>query len=112
MSDESTPSLTPLSMRAASVQFDHTSGDWSLASADADGSEVRTFRTRITFDVPFGSTPVVHVGLTGFDIDNCDTARLKLDTAAISPDGFDVSISTWMNTRVYQVSISWLALGF
>ncbi|MCB1245621.1 MAG: H-type lectin domain-containing protein, partial [Verrucomicrobiae bacterium] len=68
--------------------------------------------TRIPFEFPFGTTPVIHAGLTGFDLDQRDSARLKLLVTHIDPSGFDLTIRTWADTRVYSVEVSWMAIGF
>jgi len=54
---------------------------------------------------------VVHLGLTGFDLDQRDSSRLILRATEISTTGFVVEIATWRDTRVYSVEFSWLALG-
>jgi hypothetical protein len=54
---------------------------------------------------------VVQLGLTGFDIDQRDTARLSLKAADITPTGFMAEVWTWANTRVYAVEFNWLAIG-
>lgn len=65
----------------------------------------------VIFDAPFSSVPVVQLGLTGFDIDQRDTARVSLKAAAITPTGFSAEVWTWANTRVYAVEFNWLAIG-
>ena len=54
---------------------------------------------------------MVHVGLSGFDIDNRDTARLTVRARNIGPAGFDLVLATWMGTRVYRADIRWIAPG-
>lgn len=105
-------SLMPLTMSSAIIEFDQFTPDWSLAQLSEEGvSEPRSFTAHVDFDTPFGNVPIVHVGISGFDIDNCDTSRLSVRTSSISPTGFDLVIQTWLTTRVYKVEISWLALG-
>jgi hypothetical protein len=65
----------------------------------------------VPFNAPFANLPMVHVGLTGFDIDNSDTVRLSVRTGEITASGFDLLVLTWLNTRVYKVQVSWIALG-
>ena len=77
-----------------------------------DGAEgERSFRVRVDFVNPFAAPPLVHVGLSGFDIDNWDTARLRVQAEAISATGFDLVLTTWRMTRVYSAETSWLAIG-
>jgi hypothetical protein len=100
-----------MAMLAASLKLGQSTPDWNLADPGLTAGEPRTFQWHVSFDHPFANVPVVHVGLTGFDIDNRDTARLEVGAVAISSDGFDLLLTTWRETRVYEVSISWLALG-
>ncbi len=105
-------SLMPLTMSSAIIEFDQFTPDWPLAQLpEDDAAEPRSFTAHVNFDTPFGNVPIVHVGISGFDIDNRDTSRLSAHASAISPTGFDLVIKTWLNTRVYKVEISWLALG-
>jgi hypothetical protein len=85
---------------------------WNLASLPEDGSgEPRTFSLPITFSFPFVSAPVVSLGLAGFDIDQRDSARINLQATDITAAGFTALISTWRDTRVYSVTLSWIAVG-
>lgn len=112
MFDEPTLSpLVPLTMRASVETFNQDTPDWPLAAPADPAGPPRSFRTHIRFATPFAGIPVVQAALTGFDIDRHHTARIDVRTESITPDGFDLLIGTWMDTRVYQVSVSWLALG-
>jgi len=83
---------------------------WSLAEP-TDSDSPRTFIVDVYFDSPFYATPVVQLGLTGFDIDQRDSARLSLRAENITLDGFQAIISTWDATRVFSVEFNWLAIG-
>jgi len=110
MLDAINPSLVPIKMCSAIVEFDQSTPDWTLAQENApEGS--RTYVSNILFDAPFSNVPIVHVGLSGFDIDQRDSARISVHAAAITSTGFDLRIQTWRNTRVYKVEVSWIALG-
>ncbi|SKB09008.1 H-type lectin domain-containing protein [Prosthecobacter debontii] len=84
---------------------------WNLATLEADVEVTRSFSVEVVFDAPFQSAPVVHIGLTGFDVDQRDSARLKVQATSISESGFNAVISTWSNTRVYAVEFQWMAIG-
>jgi hypothetical protein len=71
----------------------------------------RRFVSRIVFERPFAGAPVVHLGLTGFDISNHDAARLEVSVANITSEGFDVVAETWLGTQIWSFSVSWFALG-
>ncbi len=104
--------LVPLTMSSALAVFDQFAPDWRLAEpGEDDGDSPREYRSYVAFATPFANIPMVHAGISGFDIDNRDTARLRVRAEAISAEGFELCISTWRQTRVYQVEISWIALG-
>ena len=75
------------------------------------GKLSRVFRFAVYFSAPFESPPIVHLGLTGLDIDQRDTSRVKLAATVITESGFTAEIGTWRETRVYSIAFSWLALG-
>jgi len=84
---------------------------WTLDTMDSTTDEVRTFVTEIVFATPFDSIPVVQLGLTGFDLDQRDSARITLKAENITAAGFQAVISTWAGTRVFAVEFNWLAIG-
>ena len=104
--------MQPWKTLAATVHLSSTIEGWTLATpAPKTEADTRTFRVPVAFGSPFDHIPVVHVGLTGFDLDQRDSSRLRLNVVEISTTGFVVEISTWRETRVYAVDFSWLALG-
>jgi hypothetical protein len=84
---------------------------WTLDTVSAETDDVRTFITEIVFATPFASIPVVQLGLTGFDLDQRDSARITLKAENITTTGFQAVISTWAATRVFAVEFNWLAIG-
>ncbi len=84
---------------------------WNLADPVTLPEESRFFGVDVAFVSPFASLPVVHLGLTGFDIDQHESARLTVKVGQITESGFQAVISTWSTTRVYAVEFSWLAIG-
>jgi hypothetical protein len=99
-------------MRSAVVELDQFSPDWSLQEPAArDDQAPWVFRTRIHFDSAFANVPIVHVGLTGFTLDNHETARLSVRTADVSATGFDLLVLTWLHSRAHAVEVSWIAVG-
>lgn len=65
----------------------------------------------VAFDSLFSSIPVVHLGLTGFDIDRRESARITLKAENITPSGFQAIISTWNASRIFAVEFHWMAIG-
>jgi hypothetical protein len=104
--------MQPWKGLCSSIEVGVLTAGWNLAEPPADGSEgIRVFRFAVVFDTPFDTPPVVHLGLTGFDLDQRDSSRLKLRATEISATSFVAEIATWRDTRVYSVEFSWLALG-
>jgi len=104
--------MQPWKGLSSSIEVGVLTAGWNLAEPPADGQDVaRTFRFTVFFATPFDAPPVVHLGLTGFDLDQRDSNRLSLRAAEITAASFVAEIATWRDTRVYSVQFSWLALG-
>ena len=102
----------PWKSLSASLQLGVLTEGWNLASPPADSTEeVRVFRYTVYFAAPFDAPPIVHIGLTGFDLDQRDSNRLSLRATEITTTSFVAEVATWRETRVYSVEWSWLALG-
>lgn len=107
-----TPSSpVPWKVLAARLGVGVLTAGWNLDVAEAaDGDEARCFRVEVAFDSPFASVPVVQLGLTGFDIDQRDPARVSLRALQIAETGFVAEVWTWAGTRIYSVEFNWLAI--
>ena len=104
--------MQPWKTLAATVHVGTQTEGWSLATPpDEHQDQTRVFRFDVYFSAPFETPPVVHLGLTGFDVDQRDAGRLTLAATDITTTGFTAEIATWRETRVYSVVFSWLALG-
>lgn len=110
-----TAETVPWKLLAATVGVGVLTDGWNLAEApheeEPDPADVRKFSTDVSFASPFAAPPVVHLGLTGFDLEEHSSARLTLAAESITPFGFRVTIATWRASRVYAVEFSWLAVG-
>ncbi len=85
---------------------------WNLAEAPCGYADVlRTFRAQVFYPEAFNSIPLVQASLTGFDIDQRDTARISVAVSDITTTGFTVSVTTWRETRVYGVEVTWTVIG-
>jgi hypothetical protein len=84
--------------------------DWTLLDVASENHD-RIFERFVRFDQRFGAKPIVHLSLIGFDIDNSRNARLSLSPENITAEGFSLQIRTWLNTRMWSVEVSWLAIG-
>ena len=102
--------VQPFNFLAGTEVLGASSEDWILDRVAPDGRE-RQFRARVTFQSSFCGTPLVHIGIAGFDISNQDAARLIAKVENISADGFDIVLDTWLGSRLWRVDVNWLALG-
>lgn len=85
---------------------------WNLSRIpDGEIDVPRTFVSEVTFSKPFNSVPLVQASLSGFDLDQRDSARISVAVSDVTVSGFTISVTTWMETRVYGVEASWLAIG-
>ncbi len=99
-----------LSFLSGIEQLGNAREGWTLDHESGFTAD-RVFRTTVLFERPFNNIPVVHTGIVGFDISNHDAARLKTSVENISPQGFEIVLCTWFNTRLWRVDISWFAIG-
>ena len=104
--------MQPWKCLSASIQIGVLTEGWNLSDPPADGAEdARTFRCTVVFNVPFDSPPLVHLGLSGFDVDWRDSSRVSARAVDITASTFVAEVTTWRETRVYCVELNWLAIG-
>jgi hypothetical protein len=104
--------MQPWKSLSATVHVGTLTNGWNLATPSSKNQDQpRVFRFAVYFSSPFATPPVVHLGLTGFDLDQRDASRLTLTAREITRTGFIAELVTWRETRVYSAAFSWLALG-
>jgi hypothetical protein len=103
--------LVPLRCLSAVCVLDGSQGQWALLQEPSDPSTPRAAKLRVEFDAPFSGPPVVHIGVVGLDVSKSDNTRLRARAEDVSASGFVVSVETWLNTQIWSVEISWLAIG-
>ena len=96
-------------MLSAVTVLDSSLEGWNLLDVPAEGP--RTFQFDVAFERAFAAPPVVQVGICGLDVGNHDSARLRVRAVDINPKGFTLRAETWLNTKVWSVDVTWLALG-
>jgi H-type lectin domain-containing protein len=110
MNDVMNTGIEPLSFLSGAESLGNAQQGWTLDHTEGV-KEDRHFRTQVYFARPFRHAPVVQLGITGFDICNHDAARLTTSVANITAHGFEIVLSTWFNTRIWHVNVSWFAIG-
>jgi hypothetical protein len=106
-----TSAVLPLSFAAGAVRFDDSQPGWALLDRASEGKGERSFTGRVKFAQAFQAPPVVQIGITGFDIDNGDNARLNVGIVDVDGEGFGVELRTWWNSRLWSVDLNWIAIG-
>ena len=105
---------------AVTVRVDDVPGATAIAANPAlrallerapQGEGLRCYKGRVRFERVFQAPPVVQIGITGFDIDNGDNARLNVGIVDVDGEGFDVELRTWWNSRLWSVDLNWIAIG-
>jgi len=106
------PNHTPWKTLSDQLCLGTATDGWNLASTCGTAEdEERTFYYHVLFSSPFTSSPVVQLGLTGFDMDQRQSPRIQLQALEITPNGFTACLSTWRDTQIYSVTFNWLAIG-
>lgn len=101
----------PWQVLSSTVGIGVLTDGWNLDTIEPGEEDSRSFIVNVAFASSFYSVPVVHLGLTGFDMDQRDSSRITLTAENISESGFQAVISTWATTRVFAVEFNWLAIG-
>lgn len=75
------------------------------------GQGPRVETRSVRFDEEFVEPPVVHVGLSMWDIACHANQRADIRAVNITRQGFDLQFRTWEDTRVARVRADWMAIG-
>jgi hypothetical protein len=104
--------VAPLQLLSAVVVLNASLEGWSLLEP-AEGSEggARSFRYPVIFGRSFSTVPVVQVGIVGLDVSKEDNVRVRVRAVDILDTGFTLQADTWLNTKIWSVDVSWLAIG-
>ncbi len=95
----------------------HCGVDTDSAWVLNNGSGDRSFIKEIDFPIPYSVTPPikgvnVSVMLSAMDVDNSRNTRVSvnLDQPA-NTGGFTLRVSTWADTILFSVEVTWIAIG-
>jgi hypothetical protein len=70
-----------------------------------------SYVTPLTLLSATSAPPVVHVGIVGLDVSKDANLRLRVRALDIRESGFTLQAETWLNTKIWSVEVSWLAVG-
>jgi hypothetical protein len=101
--------VVPLNLLSAVVVLDSSLEGWSLLAPSIRAE--RAFHYHVSFSRVFSAPPVVHVGIVGLDVSKEDNVRVRVRAVDITETGFTLRAETWLNTRIWSVEVSWLAVG-
>jgi H-type lectin domain len=101
--------MTPLSLLSAVVTLDASLAGWPLLDPGTESE--RVVRHHVVFERSFSAPPVVHVGIVGIDVSKDDNVRVRVRALDITSRGFVLEAGTWLNTKIWSVDVSWLAIG-
>lgn len=104
------------------LRFSHTAvgvqqGRAFLFSAFEDdgpmwtGAGPRVEHVPVVFPAAFRDAPVIHVGLSMWDISVEANQRVDIVAEDVTAIGFTLVFRTWGDTRVARVRADWLAIG-
>jgi hypothetical protein len=83
-----------------------TAPDWNLNT----GSGMRRWHSPdIKFQPPFTNPPTIALALSGIEGEQTTSLRVHLDTLDVEADEFNIVISTWDDSVVRQVWVTWIA---
>ena len=73
----------------------------------------RSFVKHIKFDEQYETIPQVMASISGLDAGNekAVTIRINVNVENINTSGFDLRISTWLDSMIFSVKISWISFG-
>ena len=105
MATETSKPPTPV-VQSGIVTYGQNNTGWTLNS----GSGERTFTGKVDFPASFSGTPTVTVALAGIDASpQSGAVRLRVAPSVANQSSFDLAITTWDDSQVYNVWGSWLA---
>ena len=84
--------------------FEHDGQMWT-------GNGPRQIRSFVHFSEAFLASPMVHVGLSMWDMSNTANSRADVQAREIQREGFAILFRTWGDSKVARVRVSWLAMG-
>jgi hypothetical protein len=70
----------------------------------------RSLPVQVVFSETFTAAPRVMISIIKIDVGN-NIIRLLVSTENITKNGFTIRFKTWRDSRLYDTSVSWIAIG-
>ena len=83
---------------------------WQTKDVFEIGNGGRSHTYSVSFDQKLCFVPKVMVALNGLDSSKDANQRLTVKVADVKETGFNVVFNTWADTKIYMVSVSWIAV--
>lgn len=93
--------------QGSNVVFSDFSDGGEMWSGDGD----RVRRKFVEFDEPFRTSPMVHVGISLWDVNRQSNFRADISAENVSRTGFDLVFRTWGDSQIARISMNWIAFG-
>lgn len=85
---------------------DYPNGDWW------NGSGPREVTRHVAFPAgSFHRAPTVLAAISHLDAGNAANVRIAANVTNVTDDHCDIKISTWADTKIAGVTVSWIAIG-
>ena len=76
------------------------------------GTGPRSDHKHVSFGKKFSAPPKVMLAISGLDT-SADSSATRFETYVVGVDesGFDIKVVTWVSSRIYNLHVSWIAIG-
>ena len=82
---------------------------WRTGHAFETGSGPRSDSRFISFNRPFAFNPRIVLSIKLLDASNGANLRIDTNFSNVSRSGFLLSVNTWADTKIYAISVFWIA---
>ena len=82
---------------------------WQTGHAFEVGNGSRSDLRYVTFAGAFAGYPTVVLSIKSLDSSKSYNLRINTEAIGVSPTGFGLNVYTWADTKIYGVTISWIA---
>lgn len=65
----------------------------------------------VRFSKPYGGIPKVFLSVTYLDSEHTYNLRYKVILKSVSKEGFRFTCTTWWDTEIYNMFVSWISIS-